>query len=208
MLARVAGQRFIVREPSRNVLEGRALNMRTCRVVVVGLVVAVSGLPPAVDAFFSGGRVGHGKTVQDRKRCRSAAVDPASAVQAAHAIDHFTSIAALPAFVQPPLHLMDAAVATAEGTAKQGGLLNGFNPFAPLGAAWTAWRSFVQGSVVTLHDLLLAAGVKENTYGLAIILFTFSCRALTLPLLWVQYSSQEKMKAMQVIPQGMQGVWR
>lgn len=73
------------------------------------------------------------------------------------------------------------------------GLLKGVDP-------WGTWRGFIQGSIVSLHDFLYnTCGVKENTYGYAIMLFTFSLRTLTLPLTWIQYSGTEKMKALQPI---------
>lgn len=101
------------------------------------------------------------------------------------------------------LDLTDAAAVTGDAAAATQGFqlpsnpFADFHPFAPLGAGWTAWRSFVQNSIVTLHDFIYSMGLKENAYGLAIMLFTIGCRGATLPLLWVQYSSQEKMKAMQ-----------
>ena len=71
------------------------------------------------------------------------------------------------------------------------GLLKGVDP-------WGAWRGFIQGSIVATHDFLVAQGVKENSWGLALMLFTFSLRALTLPLTWFQFASTEKQKALAV----------
>lgn len=71
------------------------------------------------------------------------------------------------------------------------GLLKGVDP-------WGTWRGFIQGSIVTTHDFLVAQGVKENSWGLALMLFTFSLRALTLPLTWFQFASTEKQKALAV----------
>ena len=63
---------------------------------------------------------------------------------------------------------------------------------------WRAWRSLVQGSIVATHDFLYyTCGIKENAYGFAIILFTIGLRLAVAPLTWVQYSSTERMKAMQ-----------
>lgn len=62
---------------------------------------------------------------------------------------------------------------------------------------WGVWQNFISGSIVSTHDLLYSAGVTENTYGFAIMIFTFTLRVLTLPLTWLQFSSTEKQKAMQ-----------
>lgn len=72
------------------------------------------------------------------------------------------------------------------------GLLKGVDP-------WGTWQNFIQGSIVTTHDLLLRAGVASNTYGFSIMAFTLFLRLLTLPLTWLQYSSSEKMKSLQPI---------
>ena len=53
---------------------------------------------------------------------------------------------------------------------------------------------------MSLHDFLYASGVTTNTWGFALVLFTFSVRMLALPLTWIQYSSTEKQKALQVRP--------
>jgi hypothetical protein len=73
------------------------------------------------------------------------------------------------------------------------GLLKGFNP-------WGAWRGLVQGSIVNLHDFLeQSCGITSNSYGLAIMLFTFGLRTLTLPLTYLTFAATERTKAMQVI---------
>jgi len=93
------------------------------------------------------------------------------------------------------LFLADAAGALAAAAEKVDngwfgtGLLKGVDP-------WGAWRGFIQGSIVATHDFLVAQGVKENAWGLALMLFTFSLRALTLPLTWFQFASTEKQKAL------------
>lgn len=101
----------------------------------------------------------------------------------------------------PGFLLADAAdaidAADAAAIVNEGG--GGFSmPSLPtLPDVWTPWRNFVTSSLVALHDGLYDAGIKENTYGWSIVLFTFSCRLLTFPLTWIQYSSTEKMKAIQ-----------
>jgi hypothetical protein len=126
----------------------------------------------------------------------------------ASALQHLTDWAALAPHVDalvaqgPPawadassLFLADAAGAVAGAVEDKGwfgtGLLKGVDP-------WGTWRGFIQGSIVATHDFLVAQGVKENAWGLALMLFTFSLRALTLPLTWFQFASTEKQKALAV----------
>jgi len=112
-----------------------------------------------------------------------------------------------PCWVDVPWTLADAADAAgvidprtycpncaAEDTGWFGtGVLTGFHP-------WGVWRGFVQSSIVDLHDFVKdTLGVTSNSYGLAIMLFTFSLRTLTLPLTYLQFAATEQTKAMQPI---------
>ncbi len=89
--------------------------------------------------------------------------------------------------------LADVAAAIPEDKGWFGtGLLKGVDPFG-------TWQAFIQGSIVQTHDLLFSMGFTENTYGLAIMAFTYFLRVVTLPLTFLQSSAAEQMKALQPI---------
>jgi len=100
----------------------------------------------------------------------------------------------IPGWTEAPAWTLADAAAAIEAEVDNGwfgtGLLKGVDP-------WGTWRGFIQASIVSVHDFLYnQCGIKENTYGFAIMLFTFILRSATLPLTWIQYSSTEKQKAL------------
>lgn len=64
------------------------------------------------------------------------------------------------------------------------------------GGAWCSTQNTFQSLIVGLHGLVVQAGIKENAYGLTIILFTLMCRTLTFPLNYVSYQSTDRVKAL------------
>ena len=61
---------------------------------------------------------------------------------------------------------------------------------------WCNIQNGVQGLIEGLHGELVSAGVDENSYGYAIIFFTFLCRSLTFPLTFLSYQSTDRVKAL------------
>lgn len=64
------------------------------------------------------------------------------------------------------------------------------------GGAWCSTQNTFQSLIVGLHGVVVQAGVKENAYGLTIILFTLFCRTITFPLNYVSYQSTDRVKAL------------
>lgn len=75
----------------------------------------------------------------------------------------------------------------------------GWAPFCflngnPVFQAFDFFQSFVQNSVISLHDLLSTIGVQS--YGLSIILFTIFVRILVFPLSYQQIASTQMIQAL------------
>ncbi|KAJ8607993.1 hypothetical protein CTAYLR_008237 [Chrysophaeum taylorii] len=65
------------------------------------------------------------------------------------------------------------------------------------GGPWCTAQNGVQGAIEGLHSFVAGPlGVKENAYGLSIILFTVACRSLTFPLNYISYESSARVKAL------------
>jgi membrane protein insertase Oxa1/YidC/SpoIIIJ len=76
----------------------------------------------------------------------------------------------------------------------------GWAPFCflngnPVFNAFDVFQLFIQNSVVSLHDVLQGAGIK-NAYGPSIILFTILIRILILPLSYQQIASTQMTQAL------------
>lgn len=72
-------------------------------------------------------------------------------------------------------------------------------PYGPTcmdeGGPWCGWQNFVQGTIVNLHGVIDGSlGIHVADWGFTIIAFTFCCRLITFPLIFIQYSSSERIK--------------
>jgi len=62
---------------------------------------------------------------------------------------------------------------------------------------WCTAQNGFESLMVKLHGIVEGPlGIKENTYGWTIILFTFLCRMLTFPLNYISYASSDRVKAL------------
>ena len=62
---------------------------------------------------------------------------------------------------------------------------------------WCTVQNSVEGLIENLHGVVSGPlGVKENSYGWSIILFTFMCRAAIFPLTFLSYQSSDRVKAL------------
>jgi len=62
---------------------------------------------------------------------------------------------------------------------------------------WSKFVHLVESAIVAIHGGFQAVGLKDNTWGLAIIGFTVLVKAITFPLNYKQMASTVKMQALQ-----------
>mmetsp|Transcript_9847 Transcript_9847/g.32075 ORF Transcript_9847/g.32075 Transcript_9847/m.32075 type:complete len:457 (-) Transcript_9847:261-1631(-) len=61
---------------------------------------------------------------------------------------------------------------------------------------WCSIQNTVEGSIESLHGAVVAVGMKQNSYGFSIIIFTAMARLLTFPLTYLSYQSSDRVKAL------------
>lgn len=62
---------------------------------------------------------------------------------------------------------------------------------------WCTAQNGVQGWIENVHDFVSGTlGIKDNSYGWSIILFTALCRTATFPLNYISYQSSDRVKAL------------
>lgn len=89
------------------------------------------------------------------------------------------------------LVLADAAAAVGDA----GGAVVEAAAEAKKGGWWESFVALVESAVVALHDTLVRAGVP-GAYGVSIILFTVTIKAITFPLNYKQMESTMRMQAL------------
>jgi len=57
---------------------------------------------------------------------------------------------------------------------------------------WDVWMNFVEGSIKSLHTLLMGIGI--DSWGITIAMFTLSVKLFLFPVSWLQLESSQKMQ--------------
>jgi len=73
---------------------------------------------------------------------------------------------------------------------------------------WEKFVGLIEFSITGLHDTMKAAGLKDNSWGVAIILFTVIVKGVTFPLNYKQMASTIKMQALQPRMKAIQTQYR